>query len=97
MTKYDLYIGSYVAGTLLILLGAYYQIEHLPGSGDIMGTGLLFSLYWFIMGIAGIFRSQTLSPGSRVRWLAGFLVLPWLTAPLWYFRVLRPMNRKEKE
>ena len=96
MSRYDLYFASLVAGTILILLGALYQIQHLPGSGDILGTGLLFSLYWFIMGIAGIFRSETLTPGQRALWLAAFLILPWFAAIAWYLQVIRPLRKKEK-
>ncbi len=96
MSKYDLYSGTFLAGTILILLGSFYQIQHLPGSGDILATGLLISLYWFIMGLAGIFRSKTLSPGQRVLWLAGFLIFSWLAGLLWYLQVIRPQRKKEK-
>jgi putative Mn2+ efflux pump MntP len=97
MTKYDLYFYSLVAGFVLILLGAFYQVQHHPGAGDILGTALLFSLYWFIMGIAGIFRSRTLSPGQRARWLAGFLILTWFAGLLWYFREIKPLRKKNEK
>jgi hypothetical protein len=96
MSKYDLYIGSFLTGTILILLGSFYHIQHLPGSGDILATGLLISLYWFIIGIAGIFRNETLTPGQRILWLAGFLFFSWLAGFLWYLQVVRPLQKKEK-
>ena len=97
MSKYNLYIGSLVAGPFLVLTGFFYWIQHRPGWGDIMGTGLLFSLYWFIAGITGVFRNKTLTPGQRVLWLAGFLVLTFVAGFLWYFRILLPEKKKQLE
>lgn len=97
MTKYDLYFYSLVASMVLIMLGAFYKIQNHPGSGDILATGLLMSLYWLIMGIAGIFRSKTLTPGQRVLWLAGFLLFTWAAALLWYFREIKPYREKSKK
>ncbi len=97
MSKYTLYIGSLVAGPLLVLIGVYYYVQDRPGSGDILGTGLLFSLYWFIAGIIGVFRNKTLTPGRRTMWLAGFLILPLIAGFLWYFLILVPEKKNEKE
>ena len=96
MSGNKLYAFSLFAGFILILLGAYYKIQDHPGWGDILGTGLLLSLYWYIAGIAGIFRSKTLSPGRRAGWLAAFLLLYWIAGFLWYLQVIRPEIQKNK-
>jgi putative Mn2+ efflux pump MntP len=97
MTKYDLYFYSLIGGIVLIMLGAFYKIQHHPGGSDILATGLLISLYWFFMGLAGLFRSNTLSPGQRVLWLAGFLLFTWPAGLLWYFREIKPLREKNNK
>ncbi len=97
MSRYDLYVSSLITGTLLILLGIYYQVRHLPGSGDILGTGLLISLYWFISGLAGILRSSHLSGRKRAGWILFFLFLPWIAGVTYYLREMKPEKAAGKD
>ncbi len=97
MSKYDLYSASLITGTILGLLGLFYHFQQHPGAGDILGTALLISLYWFIMGLAGVLRSGHLSPAAKVLWVAAFLIVSWLAGVVWYFREIRPRQREEKQ
>ncbi len=92
-----MYKFSLIAGIVLIMLGAFYKVQHHSGASEFLLTGMLISLIYMVIGLGDVAGDEKKSVLSKILWLGGFIFFTGVAGIIYYFTDIRKHLRENKD
>ena len=87
-----LYKTSLILSIIFIIIGAIFKIQHYPGGGTLLTTGITISAIYMTIGIYTLYKNKGLSNIQKLSWIICFFLFSWLTGVTYYFIELRTVK-----